>query len=56
MHVLPLPFGLALVLLPRTAAPLIRLDPRPIRVTCAPGHREAILRDPAAAMYRRPIG
>jgi hypothetical protein len=55
MHVLPLPFGLALALLPRREARLVRRDDRPIRVTRGPNHRERILRDPTAAAYRRPI-
>jgi hypothetical protein len=55
MHVLPLPFGLALALLPGREAQLVRQDARPIRVVRGPNHRERIFRDPAAAMYRRPI-
>jgi hypothetical protein len=55
MHVLPLPFRLALALLPRREARLVRHDPRPIRVIRGPNHRERIFRDPAAAAYRRPI-
>lgn len=55
MHVLPLPFGLALVLLPRREAQLVRADERPIRITREPNHRERILGDPAAARYRRQV-
>ena len=55
MHVLPLPFGLALALLPRREARLVRNHAAPVRVTRGPDHRERIFRDPAAAIYRRPI-
>ena len=55
MHVLPLPFGLALALLPRREARLVRQEGRPIHPGRGPDHRERIFRDPAAAMYRRPI-
>lgn len=54
MHVLPLPFGLALALLPRQNARSPRNDDdRPIRVPCAPSHRERILADPTGAAYLR---
>ena len=54
MHVLPLPFGLALALLPRREARLRRSDDdRPIRVNRGPRHRERILADPHGAAYRR---
>jgi len=56
MHVLPLPFGLALALLPRREARLARDDYSPIRGLRGPNHRERILADAGAAMYRRPIG
>lgn len=55
MHVLPLPFGLALALLPRREARLVRRDARPIRVFRGPDHRERIFSDAAAATYRRPV-
>ena len=55
MHVLPLPFGLALALLPRREAPLVRDNARPIRLFRGPNHRERIFGDPAAATYRRPV-
>jgi hypothetical protein len=56
MHVLPLPFGLALALLPRRQARLVRHDMRPIHVVRAgPKHRESVLAAPDIAMYRRPI-
>jgi hypothetical protein len=54
MHVLPLPFGLALALLPRREARLRRSeDNRPIRVNRGPSNRERILADPNGAAYRR---
>ena len=56
MHVLPLPFGLALALLPRREARRLRNDTRPVRVTRAPDHRERILGDPYGAAYRRRLG
>jgi len=47
MHVLPLPFGLALAVLPRRDADLIRpKDKRPILVHRATSPRERILSDP----------
>jgi len=47
MHVLPLPFGLALAVLPRREADLIRpKDKRPILVHRATSPRERILSDP----------
>jgi hypothetical protein len=55
MHVLPLPFGLALALLPRHEARLFRKDRRPIRVMRGPSHRERLLSDAYAAAYRRPV-
>ena len=55
MHVLPLPFGLALALLPRHEASLLRHDRRPIRVMRGPNHRERLLSDAYAGAYRRPI-
>jgi len=55
MHVLPLPFGLALALLPRHEAWLVRNDRRPIRVKRGPNHRERVLGDVYAATCRRPI-
>jgi hypothetical protein len=55
MHVLQLPFGLALALLPRQEATLLRRERRPIRVTRGPNHRDRILGDANAVTYRRPI-
>ena len=55
MHVLSLPFGSALALLPRREARLVRNDKRPIRVMRGPNQRERILADVTATMYRRPI-
>jgi hypothetical protein len=55
MHVLPLPFGLALAVLPRRDAQLLRKDPAPIRVYRGPNHRERILSDPRYSDYRRQI-
>ena len=45
MHVLPLPFGLALALIPRRDADLIRRPKAPITVYRGPAHRERILGD-----------
>jgi hypothetical protein len=54
MHVLPLPFGLALALLPRREARLLRNDDDPpIRVSRGPSHRDRILADPTGAAYLR---
>jgi hypothetical protein len=54
MHVLPLPFGLALALLPRREARLRRIDDeRPTRVNRRPRPRERIMADPHGAAYRR---
>jgi hypothetical protein len=55
MHVLPLRFGLALVLLPRRDARLVRNDKQPIRVMRGLDPRERLLSDAYAAAYRRPI-
>jgi hypothetical protein len=55
MHVLSLPFGFALALLPRREARLVRNDKRPIRLTRGPNHRERILADATATICRRPI-
>jgi hypothetical protein len=47
MHVLPLPFGLALAVLPRREAELIRpKDKRPIVVHRAMSARDRVLSDP----------
>ena len=43
MHVLPLPFGLALAVLPRRDADLIRKPKAPINVYRGPAHRDRIL-------------
>jgi hypothetical protein len=55
MHVLPLPFGLALALLPRREARLLRDDDDdpPIRAARGPSYRERILADPTSAAYLR---
>ena len=56
MHVLPLPFGLALVLLPRRAVRFVHDDEddnRALRTTHEPHWRERILADPYGAAYRR---
>ena len=45
MHVLPLPFGLALAVIPRRDADLIRKDKAPITVYRGPSHRERIMGD-----------
>jgi hypothetical protein len=55
MHVLPLPFGLALAVLPRREAQLFRADKEPIRVYRGPNHRERVLNDAKLAPYRREI-
>jgi hypothetical protein len=55
MHVLPLPFGLRLALLPRREVRLPRNDGPPLRVTRVPNYRERILADMSSATYRRPI-
>ena len=44
MHVLPLPFGLALAVLPRREAAIFRKK-SPIKVFRGPSHRERILGD-----------
>jgi hypothetical protein len=54
MHVLPLPFGLALALLPRRETRLLRNDDDPpIRAAREPSHRDRILADPTSAAYLR---
>jgi hypothetical protein len=56
MHVLPLPFGLALVVLPRREVRRIHHeDDRAMRVTRESHWRERILADPYRAAYRRAI-
>ena len=55
MHVLPLPFGLALAVLPRREAQLFRSEKEPIRVYRGPNHRERVLTDPGFAPCRRQI-
>jgi hypothetical protein len=55
MHVLSLPFGFALALLPRREARLVRNDKRPIHVLRGLDPRERLLSDAYAAAYRRPI-
>lgn len=45
MHVLPLPFGLALAFLPRREAAVLRKPKAPIHVFRGPSHRERILSD-----------
>jgi hypothetical protein len=56
MHVLPLPFGLALALLPRREVRLLRNDDDddgPIRLPRESSYRERILADPTGAAYLR---
>jgi hypothetical protein len=55
MHVLPLPFGLALALLPRREARLLRDDDDdpPIRAARRPSYRDRIMADPTSAAYLR---
>jgi hypothetical protein len=56
MHVLPLPFGLALAVLPRREADLIRPKAkRPIVVHRATSPRERILSDPRYLDFRQHI-
>jgi hypothetical protein len=55
MHVLPLPFGLALAVLPRREAQLIRPAKEPIRVYRGPSHRDRVFTDPNFAACRRQI-
>jgi hypothetical protein len=55
MHVLPLPFGLALAVLPRREAKLFRSEKDPIRVYRGPNHREHVMADPKFAPCRRQI-
>ena len=59
MHVLPLPFGLALALLPRREARLLRDadDDPPIRgARGLPSYRDRILADPTSAASPRSTG
>ena len=56
MHVLPLPFGLALAVLPRREADLMRpKDKRPIVVHRTAGVRERVLSDLRYADSRQHI-
>ena len=56
MHVLPLPFGLALAVLPRREASLIRpKEDRPIVVRRTPGTRDRVLSDLRYADSRQHI-
>ena len=56
MHVLPLPFGLALAVLPRREARLIRpKEDRPIVVRRNPGTRDRVLCDLRYADSRQHI-
>jgi hypothetical protein len=57
MHVLPLPFGLALAVLPRREAKLLRpeKEDEPIRVYRGPSHRDRVFTDPNFAPCRRQI-
>ena len=56
MHVLPLPFGLALAVLPRREASLIRgKEDRPIVVRRNPGTRDRVLSDLRYADSRQHI-
>ena len=45
MHVLPLPFGLALAVLPRREANKLRIERPPLRISRGPSHRQRILSD-----------
>jgi hypothetical protein len=55
MHVLPLPFGLALAVLPRREARQLRKEPPVIRLHERPKYREQILSDIRYAASRREI-
>jgi hypothetical protein len=56
MHVLPLPFGLALAVLPRRDAKLITRKPTaPISVYRGPSHRDRILGDIRYADVRQHV-
>lgn len=55
MHVLPLPFGLALAVLPRRDADLIRKPKAPITVHRGPTHRERVHGDIRYATVRQNI-
>jgi hypothetical protein len=56
MHVLPLPFGLALAVLPKRDADLIRTPKRePIVVRRGPSARERVLCDPRYTDSRQHI-
>ena len=55
MHVLPLPFGLALALIRRHEPSTVSDDDPPIRHLRGPSHRECILGDLTALACRRPI-
>jgi hypothetical protein len=53
MHVLPLPFGLALALLPRREADRLRPEPKQHRVHSAIAPRDRILGDDRNLYVRR---
>ena len=53
MHVLPLPFGLALVVLGRRDAEKLRPEPEPQYIPSAPTPRERILEDARNLYLRR---
>ena len=55
MHVLPLPFGMALALLPRREMRRLRPDPAPIRLERSPAYRERVLSDLRYADVRQHI-
>jgi hypothetical protein len=56
MHVLPLPFGLALAVLPRRDAQLLRHDKdEPIRVYRGPSPRDLVWNNPKFTPCRRQI-
>jgi hypothetical protein len=54
MHALPLPFGLALVLVRRHEPRSAHDDHRPIHAVRRPSHRECVLGDLTALVCRRP--
>jgi hypothetical protein len=55
MHVLPLPFRLALVLYRRPETPPPRSGERLLRMPLRPNHREHVLGDIGTAACRRPM-
>jgi hypothetical protein len=55
MHVLPLPFGLALAVLPRRDTDLMRAPKKPITVYRGRSHRERVAGDIRYASVRQNI-